>query len=117
MDVLLLVLIGLATARTVRLWREDSVTAPLRELVYGWLGDHGIGGWFSELLQCPFCLSAWVAGAFVVFVDTATSRTVELPLLFWLASWWVGCFGFWLLELVADRDALLWQDREDRGIS
>ena len=121
----IILLVGLAGARVVRLWRDDSITEGLRDRVDGWLTVKDpetsrwapLAGWLTSLLECPWCLSAWITVAFVAFIDSATSRSVDLPVLAWLASWWVACVAYWLAELIADRDALAWDERDRKGLT
>lgn len=129
-EFLLLLILGLVVARATRLWRDDTITENLRERVEGWLADRmedaGRAGrhrtsWVfqkvGELLECPWCISGWLSILAVVAVDSATSRSVPVPLLSWLAVWQVSNLAYWLTELVADRDALAWAERENRGIT
>lgn len=127
-DFLLVLLLGLAVARATRLYRDDSMTEGLRERVTGWLDYHGTADrhrprrwrhgfdWLSEMLGCPWCLSGWLSILAVVVVDSATSRSVPVPFLSWLAVWWVSNIAYWLVELVADRDALAYWERKNKGI-
>jgi hypothetical protein len=69
---------ALATHKFTRLLAKDSVTAPLRAPFTEYEGPAGSGevnerakhGHVShtvgELVTCPFCLSPWVASAYVV---------------------------------------------------
>lgn len=122
MNLPLLLLLGLAVARAVRLWRDDVIAEGARDYVDSLLevDDEsrwfGFTNWLSELLGCPWCLSAWLSAAAVIFADSATSRSVDLPVFFWLATWWTSNLAYWLLELIADRDALAWREREDKGL-
>ena len=115
-----IVVVGLAAARVVRLWRDDAITEGLRERWTNRLttGERlmGLKEWLLDLSECPWCLSAWVTAAFIIAGDSATSRSVDLPFLAWLASWWVACVGYWLAELIADRDALAYWERKNKGI-
>lgn len=120
----LLLLLGLAVARATRLWRDDSIAAGARDRVASFL-DHepddfswraAFKDWLFDLQGCPWCLSAWLSAAAVIFVDSATSRSIDLPVFAWLATWWISNLAYWLLELVADRDALLWDERRSRGL-
>lgn len=122
---IVLVICGLAVARLTRLWRDDAIFENEREWVMGRL-DHAmteqsrwetVAAFLYDLLECPWCVSGWLSIMTVALVDSATSRSVPLPFLSWLAVWWIANLGYWLLELVADRDALAWKDREDRGLT
>lgn len=134
-------LIGLAVARATRLWRDDKITARPR----AWVNDrlevykgHFEGGvwdrkwidrpdplnrrerlrdWLATLLECPWCLSGWLAAGAVVMLDSATPRSIPMPVLAWLGAWWVACAAYWLLEVLADTDSILYHEREQRGIS
>ena len=122
----LIVLLGFVVARVTRLWRDDKITANLRDGVDSWLDDRydetnrlwakWLYGKVSELLECPWCLSGWLSILAVVAVDSATSRSVPVPLLSWLAVWQVSNLVYWLTECFADADALLYDRRKNRGI-
>ncbi len=119
-----LLICGLAVARLTRLWRDDALAEGPRD----WVLDHldtlsadasrraKVKRWLFALLDCPWCFSGWMSLAAVVLVDSATSRSVDLPVLAWLVTWYIANLGYWLLELVADRDALLWDERRSRGL-
>lgn len=127
-EFLLVLILGFAVARATRLYRDDSMTEGLRERVTGWLDYHGTADrhrprrwrhgfdWLAEMLGCPWCLSGWLSILAVVAVDSATSRSVPVPFLSWLAVWWVSNIAYWLVELVADRDALAYWERKNKGI-
>jgi len=110
-----LLICGLAVARLTRLWRDDAIAEGPRDWVLDRLDTLSadasrrakVKRWLFALLDCPWCFSGWLSVFAVVLVDSATSRSVDLPVLAWLA---------WLLELVADRDALLWDERRSRGL-
>lgn len=55
-----LLLAALAAARTFRLLAVDSITEPLRTLVYR--GP----AWLTLLWACPFCLGWWVTLGWVL---------------------------------------------------
>jgi len=118
-------LIGLAAARLTRLWRDDALTEGLRGRVDDWLtvdfDDQSrwarFSDWLSTMLECSWCLSVWIAGAMVLFVDSATPRSVDLPLISWFAACWVAIAAYWLAELIADHDSLAWNERENKGLS
>lgn len=120
-EFLLVVILGMVVARTSRLWRDDTITEGLR----GWVEYHldnagrleGARAWLAEMLGCPWCLSGWLSIFAVVVVDSATSRSVPVPSLSWLAVWWIANLCYWLVELVADRDALAWGERENKGLT
>lgn len=120
----LLLICGLAVARLTRLWRDDTITETARD----WVDDRlatftnetgrraRMKRWLSKMLWCPWCFSGWLSAGVVIVVDSATSRGVAVPALAWLAVWWIGNLGYWLLELVADHDALAWHEREEKDI-
>lgn len=134
----LVLLVGIAVARAVRLYRDDKITEKMRQRVDRWLdvdfGEYDLetSQWerdeddlnrrerlrmyLSDLLECPWCLSGWLAAGAVVFIDCATPASVPLPALAWLASWWVAVGGYWLVESIADADSILYHEREQRGI-
>lgn len=120
-EFLLVVLLGLVVARATRLWRDDTISEAPREWVEYRLDNAGrlagLRSWLAKLLECPWCLSGWLSILAVVAVDSATSRSVPVPLLSWLAVWQVSNLAYWLTELVADRDALAWAERENRGLT
>jgi len=119
-----LLICGLAVARLTRLWRDDAIAEGPRDWVLDRLDTLSadasrrakVKRWLFALLDCPWCFSGWLSVFAVVLVDSATSRSVDLPVLAWLAVWWIANLGYWLLELVADRDALLWDERRSRGL-
>lgn len=75
-------LIALAAYRLWRLIAEDEITDPLRDRLLG-------NEWASKLVECPWCLGAWVTAgwwgawwawpdALVVAVPFALSAAVGL---------------------------------------
>lgn len=120
-----LLICGLAVARLTRLWRDDALAEGPRDWVLDRLDTLSadasrrakVKRWLFALLDCPWCFSGWLSVLAVVLVDSATSRSVDLPVLAWLAVWWIANLGYWLLELVADRDALLWHEREEKDLT
>jgi Protein of unknown function (DUF1360) len=135
---MIVLLCGLAVARATRLWRDDQMTAGLRgraerflttyvghwdnekfewvEREAPYLRRERFKSWLDELLNCPWCLSGWLAAAAVIFIDSATSRSVDLPVLAWLATWWVACAAYWLAEVLSDVDNVIYHERTQRGI-
>lgn len=115
----LLAVLALAVARATRLWRDDTITEPVRARVLDWLDNRkrgsGFWQWWAYLLECPWCLSGWFAIIALALVDSATSRSVPLPVASWLAIWWAACFAYWLLELVSDADQYLWRLGGSKG--
>jgi hypothetical protein len=77
---LLAVVLALTVYRLTRLVVRDEFppVARPREWVIRRLGaDHPV----AYLVECPWCMSFWVAAAVVVVVDCATSTSVPLPAL------------------------------------
>lgn len=120
-EFLLLIILGLVVARATRLWRDDSITEPLRDRFESAMDAagrlEGFRAWLLEGSMCPYCISGWLSILAVMAVDSATSRSVPVPFLSWLAVWQVSNLAYWLTELVADRDALAWAERENKGIT
>lgn len=109
----MILLLGLAVARVVRLYHDDAITAPLRDRVLPWMeGRGGVWGWVAEMILCPWCGSGWLSILAVVVVNSATSRDIALPFFSILAVWWVANAAYFLLETLADGDALLWAKRQ-----
>ena len=89
-----LTLLIIATHKATRLLAKDAVTSPLRAPFTTFTGPAGDGevmeevrgaGWrhaVGELVTCPFCLSVWVASAFVAggVLAPALTRTVTTTL-------------------------------------
>lgn len=108
----LVLILGFAVAQVVRLWRDDEITAPLRDRLDTWLDpipkeSHWIESarfWVIDLLDCPWCLSGWLSILFVAGVDLLTDISVPLPAILWLAVWRVAVFAYWLVEYLADAD-------------
>ncbi len=122
----LILICGLAVARLTRLWRDDKFMEGARWWVQGLLTDSitttyrrgdRLREWIDSMLGCPWCFSGWLSLFAVILVDSATSRSVDLPVLAWLVTWYIANLGYWLLELVADRDALLWHEREEKDLT
>lgn len=108
---MILLLCGLAVARITRLVRDDTILDRPRGVVLEWLSrqDYGVRKWAYDLLRCPWCISAWLAAGAVAIADWFYS--VPLPGISWAAVWWVGCFGYWILELVAETHDEIWRKR------
>jgi Protein of unknown function (DUF1360) len=134
-------LCGLAVARATRLYRDDTLTEGLRTrvqsrlMVYDghwdqtnpfdpkwvvreapYLRRERLKGWLDDLLDCSWCLSGWLAAAAIIFIDSATSRSIDLPVLAWLATWWVACAAYWLAEVLFDADSVIYHERTQRGV-
>lgn len=103
---ILILIVGLATHRATRLWRDDTITEGIRDRVIGWFDTHlgSFGGWASDLLDCPWCISGWIAGVAFIVIDSATSRSVDVPFLAWLASWSIATLAYWANETLFDAD-------------
>lgn len=122
----LLIVLGMVVARVTRLWRDDTLTEGLRESVDAFLEARverhrfRLFGWgwqkLRELAECPWCVSGWLSIAAVAIIDAAMSRSVEMPGLVWIAVWWISNLAYWLTELVADADAIAWDERKKRKI-
>lgn len=96
---LLLVVMGLATARLTRLATRDDFP-PLR-IPRDWLagptlddgttreigGGHG-PGWLGELVTCHWCASGWLSLVVTIGADLVTS--VPIPVIWWFAVWSLG---------------------------
>ena len=77
-------LIGLAVFRLVRLWIKDTIFDRPRARMLRWrIPTKLLAG-----MLCPWCISAYFAGAIVGFVWWL--QPVALPGLVWLASWTVA---------------------------
>ena len=50
----------------------------------------------AELLGCPYCVSAYAAGA--VYAGCEWRESVPLPLLFWLAIWSGGLVAYKIVD-------------------
>lgn len=70
-ELLTFVLLSLATYRVARFVVLDSLIDGARDRVLMWLNDpQTLSPWrlkAFELLTCPFCITVWIAAAFVVF--------------------------------------------------
>lgn len=80
-------LAGLASARLVRLIREDAIFNRPRNWVYGWAPDKLV-----EFLRCPWCVSAYTTAAMIWAFDYVGS--VPTPFVVWLAAWWVAVVAY-----------------------
>lgn len=110
----LIIVLGLAVAQATRLWRDDSITEPIRDRLIGWLdpGRDPVGFGEAlreklvELLECPWCLSGWLALGAVVIADNF-GQSIPLPGVVWFAVWRVAVLAYWLVEVIADADGEL----------
>lgn len=94
---LTLVLLTLATARVTRFLAKDDFPPMfwVRERIIRMRPDHTVypagqtpyeNHWFlAELITCPYCASAYVAGAGTLIVWGMNG--MPLPVLCWLAVW------------------------------
>jgi hypothetical protein len=80
--VLLLSIAALANWAAIEAWHHGSIFANLR----GWLEARG--GFLSELLLCPYCLSHWTAlpllcmlGLLLVGLEVQPHQLISLPVL------------------------------------
>jgi len=76
-------LASLATWRVTHLLAEEDGPAEIVVRLRAWAGE----GWIGELMDCFYCLSAWVAAPLAV---TVTHRPRETPLV-WLALSGAAC--------------------------
>lgn len=94
----LVLIVGLASARLVRLALDDSIFDEPRDEIL----DHTEGK-LATLLSCPWCVSAYTTGALVVGVDLI-GYSVPLPFVVWLAAWQVAVAVYFTVEWIAGRD-------------
>lgn len=95
-EVLVVLLVVLATHRLTYLAVADRITRGPREAVQNWVEARWYEGhpgapesdeWQSKLayfMSCPWCTSIWVGG--LVTLGTMWTVGVTAPLLVWLAS-------------------------------
>jgi hypothetical protein len=76
-------LASLATWRVTHLLAEEDGPAETVVRLRAWAGE----GWIGELMDCFYCLSAWVAAPLAI---TVTPRRREAPLV-WLALSGAAC--------------------------
>lgn len=82
---LILLVLSLATYRLARFLILDSLIATPRI----WLHQVLLGKaskvrrYLYELINCPYCMSIWIAAAMVAITDRYTS--VPMPIFMWLA--------------------------------
>lgn len=84
MEMVLLVVLSLATYRINRLIIRDTIFDRPRAALINWLLPRRLGGWAVDLITCPFCIGIWVSGACTIAATSAIS--VPIPVLFWMAS-------------------------------
>ena len=72
-------LLGLASWRTWQLVANDDLTEPLRDR---YLKNEKV----LDFVECPYCLGAWIAGAWVVAFATWSDGTLWAALVMALAS-------------------------------
>jgi hypothetical protein len=68
-------------ARVTRFITDDTLFAPARAWI---IRRYGVAGWLSVLVECPWCVSIWVAGP------------VAAVALAWGDQWWFVFLGLWL---------------------
>lgn len=80
----LALLIGLAAFRLTRLWVKDTIfDRPRQKVLMMRLPTKLLTG-----AMCPWCVSAYFAGALVLFVWWL--QPVRVPFIVWLAAWTVA---------------------------
>jgi hypothetical protein len=68
-----------------------------------WVGD----GWFGQTMDCPYCLSIWIAPPLALLLaDTLTG---------WVIAWWAISGGASLLERLGERNASASVQRQSLG--
>lgn len=92
---LTMVIVGsFVTHRVTRFLILDGLLEEPRQSLHNWLAKHP--GRFTikaqELMICPWCISIWVSGGWVLLTMAFTS--VPLPVWVWLAGS-TGCLVFW----------------------
>lgn len=99
-DLLMLGVVTLASARVTRLLRFDEITRPLRTAV---ARRSGADGWWSYLFHCHWCLGFWVSAATVA------------PFLIWPTNRWLqACYFILAVAEMAPR-ILDWAPRNTGG--
>jgi hypothetical protein len=91
-QIVLFVLMSLASYRLWRLIGYDTISASIRDELPG---DDGSGFSFREMVECPWCLGSWIA--FTVVGITALVTDVRWPVLQALAC---AVVVGWLHELI-----------------
>lgn len=103
-DLVLFILLALASYRVTRLVTTDKITEPIFDKIrFGlerrWYAKHGPVGSDTHfnsklafMLSCPWCLGFWVSGAATLLVSLAYG--LDYPILTWFAlSTVVGFLG------------------------
>lgn len=63
---------------------RSAIFRPLR----GWLHEHDVHGWLSNLISCPYCLSHWVAAGWLLLAPFCAIRLDDArPLVNWIITW------------------------------
>lgn len=63
MSATVVIVYTLAVARLTLLVTTDEITRPVRERIIARLNpDSRFGPWLAYLIECPWCMSVWVAG-------------------------------------------------------
>lgn len=101
----LAVVFGLVTYRLVRFTIKDTLIASQRI----WLLNRILGtkpgamrGKLHEMLQCPHCVSAWIAAGVVAVTDAVTDLSLPPPVLLWVASWAMHELFWRVIEMPLD---------------
>jgi hypothetical protein len=67
LNLLVVLILGLAAYRGARLISNDTITKPIRDKLYG-LQSHGrLGKWAHSLITCPWCVSVWLSAFAVIW--------------------------------------------------
>lgn len=92
------VLAGLATYRVSRMLAKERGMFGLFEKTRDWVFTHTGNGWLNEGVNCPFCLSFWVAliAAFVIELQMGYTPVGFV----WL---WLALSGFATFLLSQDK--------------
>ena len=64
-------------------------------------------GWLGQLMDCPYCLSLWIAAPLALML-------ADSPL-GWVIAWWAISGGALLLERRGERDAPVSAARQQSG--
>lgn len=84
------IVLALAVARVVVLLVNDKITEPYRRWVQGCSGDDG---WFTYLVNCPWCTGVWVAAPMTALTYIATGTPLGWSaILTFLAVAFVGSY-------------------------
>jgi hypothetical protein len=67
----------MAVWEAVEIWHHSSLFAGVRARIELW--DGKIGAWLRDLLECPFCLSVWVALFAVLLMEVSVRTALDGP--------------------------------------